>query len=250
MATELKVLGILSVIYLITIFSTCRKGIICDPDPSYNFSISAKIYPDNDSISLNDTIVIDLKEPTLLTDQNSGSKIDFSKAANLGFAVAFGELLGDSKESDALNSFDLLIVKGIATGSSFDPDRSIEYLFTEENGYYVFKLEIIAKKKGIFRIGVSNANNVYTSENPCDKASFKITIKEANQHLYFNQWNYGVTPDLPNGVYCFKVYRSERKCIQRFTPLLVFTCLSFPFEYPYTNRRFRRFVDSWCWCFC
>jgi len=122
----------------------------------------------------------------------------------LGTVLGFEELLGNGNFRFAANDFNFLVLKGRET-LNVNSERFREYLFAEEGGFYVFKLAFIPSRAGVFRIGLSDASNVYTVNNPCDRTTFLIRFKETNQHLYYNQWNYGVTPTLPNGVYCFKV---------------------------------------------
>lgn len=190
-------------IYVATVFTSCIKGKNCT-NHGYGFQMAAKIYPDYDSIQIGDTIFVELKEPINLNDLNTGNIVNFTGAENLGTGIAFDELLGNAVRKSAANDFTLILLKGSEVVNA-DPNLLRQYRFKEENGFYVFKLAVIPKKTGIYRTGVSDAVNVNTVENKCEKAGFSITLKETNQHLYYNQWNFGVTPNLPNGVYCFKV---------------------------------------------
>jgi len=188
-------------IYLATVCATCKKNCI---RTDYSFTINTKAYPALDSIFINDTVWIELNEPTILQDALSGTSIDYSGAQNLGTAIAFDELLGNAQTGNAAMDFDLKLLQGTQVSN---PNTTLirEFLFAEANGRYLFKLGIVPKRVGIFRIGLSNAANVYTTNNQCSRGGFTINFKETDQHLYFNQWNYGVTPSLPNGGYCFKV---------------------------------------------
>lgn len=201
----IKLLRVFTLAGVLTIFnySSCKKGGIGCRQENYSFNIYARLVPDLDSILINDTIWINLDEPVILQNQNSGQNINYADAVNLGSAIAFGELLGNSQSRDAVNSFNYIIVDGIEV-SSVDPLRFKEFLFKEENGRYKFNLGIVPKQAGVFRLGFSDAANVYRG-NGCEKAYFKILINDTDQHLYFNQWNFGVTPSLPNATYCFKV---------------------------------------------
>lgn len=197
-----KLTSLLSIgVLLITSFATCKKDCI---KVGYSFSVGVKAHPDYDSISRGDTIWLELKESVNLKDLNTGYNIYYTGAKNLGSVIALGEMLGNGIERYALKDFQFDLQEGNEV-QSIDPNRFKEYLFTEKDGYYIFKLAIIPQKQGIYRIGLSNAANVYTSQNPCGKSSFLINFKETDQHLYYNQWNFGVMPTLPNGVYSFKV---------------------------------------------
>ena len=92
--------------------------------------------------------------------------------------------------------------------NNYDPSSLIEVLFTEADGYYQFKLGIVAQNTGRFVVTISNAANVYRSNDACTKASFAINFKETNQHFYYLQsWRPDLTLDESgkNKVYYFKV---------------------------------------------
>ena len=61
-------------------------------------------------------------------------------------------------------------------------NQIVEYIFFESQNTYNFKLGIIAKKKGIYAIGIGNAANVYTENDPCRKASFLFKLINTNNH--------------------------------------------------------------------
>lgn len=181
---------------------TCTKNGCFDE--SYSFEIFVKSSPGMDSVLINDTIWFDINEPVILKDAISNREISFANAANLGSAIAFGQLLGNSQEKDAVSDFNYILISGTET-NSVNAARFKEYLFKEELGRYIFRLGIIPKKVGIFRMGFSDAANVYRKNQGCGKAFFKILFKETNQHLYFNDNNFNITTPLPSNMYCFKV---------------------------------------------
>ena|SRR5687767_3684141 len=181
---------------------SCTKGGCYDE--SYSFEIFVKAFPNMDSILINDTIWFDINEPVTLKDAISNREINFDNAANLGSAIAFGQLLGNSQEKDAVSDFNYVLISGAET-NSVNAARFKEYLFKEESGRYIFRFGIIPKNAGIFRMGFSDAANVYRKNQGCGKAFFKILFKETNQHLYFNDNNFNITTPLPSNMYCFKV---------------------------------------------
>ena len=194
--------AILAVLYVATVFATCRKN--CS-QTNYSFEIGAKAYPDLDSIRVGDTVWIEVDEPVLLKNQNTNANVQFYGAVNLGTVISFIELEGNQLLANAANDFDLTLKKGLFVGNSTVPNLLREYLFVEENNAYVFKLGVIAQRAGIFRIGLSDAANVYRKGEECSKATFRINFKESNQHMYLNEQNFGVSMPLPNSSYCFKV---------------------------------------------
>lgn len=202
MATSLKWVTI-ALIYIVTVQATCKKRIDCDSNV-YSFNINATVRPDQDSINVNDTIWIELSESVNLKDNASGNTINYSNAENLGTAIGFTELLGNSQDRNAANEFNYMLLSGKEVGNS-NVNLFREYIFDQINSSFVFKLGIIPKRRGVFRISLSSATNVFRKGDKCTKASFTLNFKETNQHLYYNEWNYGVSVPLPNNGYCFKV---------------------------------------------
>jgi hypothetical protein len=202
MQLDLRPLLLIALLFT-CVFATCKKDKDC-VKASYNFEVGVKALPDVDSINIGDTIRLEVKEPVNLRDLTSGNFIDFSGAKNFSSVMAIGELQGNGVERFAINDFAYLLTEGSEV-PSINVSRFKEFYFTERNGYYLFRLAVIPKKTGIYRIGFSDAANVFTNRNPCAKSAFGINFKDTDQHLYYNQWNFGVMPTLPNGVYCFKV---------------------------------------------
>lgn len=173
-------------------------------DEKFLFEVSVKASPDRDSILINDTIWLEINESVNLKDLTTNTFVNFNNAANLGSTIGFEELLGNSQRQDAVIDFSYFLTSGTEI-SSINPARFKEYLLKEESGRYIFRLGIIPKKIGIFRIGFSDAANVFIKNNGCKKADFKILFKNTNQHLYFNDQNFGIITPIPNAMYCFKV---------------------------------------------
>src|SRR5688500_14719940 len=94
---------------------TCTKNGCFDE--SYSFNIFVKSSPDKDSILINDTIWFEINEPVTLKDVISNREINFDNAANLGSAIAFGQLLGNSQEKDAVSDFNYVLISGAETNS-------------------------------------------------------------------------------------------------------------------------------------
>lgn len=210
MAIKIKCLFALTAIYLITISSSCNK--LGCANTVYNFKISAKAYPDIDSIHINDTLWLEINAPVNLTDITSNKIIDYSGAANLGSALSFVKFTGGSVSDPggvySANSFMYFVVEGKQVINSFT-DGIREFLFLENNNLYKFKVGVIPQQTGVFSIGFSNAANVYRKSDNCTKAGFRINFENTNQHLYFLEMNrpgYVITgPDLTS-TYYFKVY--------------------------------------------
>jgi hypothetical protein len=202
MATNIKLVAVLIIVFVIATKSTCKKPCV---KKEYAFNFNAKAFPDVDSISVGDTIWIEINEPTLLTDLLSGNQADFSGATNLSTAIGFDQLLGNGQAKDAASYFEYKIIHGVLLANNPNSSQFKEFKFSEIGGRYLIKVGIIPQKIGIYRIGLSNASNVYLNSSNCIKASISINFFQTNQHMYFNEINFGVVVPLPNGGYCFKV---------------------------------------------
>jgi hypothetical protein len=198
----LRLVAILIVASLVFQECDCTKGGCFDE--KFSFEIYSKAFPDSDSVFINDTIWFEINESASLKDFTSNRIVNFSNALNLGSAIGFDELLGNSQRKDAVSDFNYTLISGTEI-NSVNPARFKEYIFTEVSGRYIFQLGIIPKRTGIFRMGFSDAANVYRKNDNCTKANFKIYFKETNQHLYFNDQNFGISTPMPSNMYCFKV---------------------------------------------
>lgn len=190
---------------MIIIVATDSCGLRGDDcaDTMYNFEIGIKAYPDKEVLAIGDTLWLEVAAPTELKDKLTGQSVDFSGSKNLSSVVSFAKR--DENEDfliKAANKFNLLLVKG-SYASSGDPDSFYEYRLTESGGFYRFKLGVVTKEKGIFRIAFSNATNVSKSKKPCIKASFEINFVDTEVH--YNLFpHFGGDPTKP-GAYCFRV---------------------------------------------
>lgn len=197
---------ILAFIALTSICAQCNKPRLDCANTKYSFELGIKAYPDKDSINVGDTLWLEINEPTTLKDGFTGQMISYSGAANLGSAISFAKLIAPSLTDDQVASnFKFVLLQG---NEIMRPDTAKyrEFKFDELNSYYKFKLGIIPKEQGVFKMFVSNAANVYRYNDKCTKAGFVINFKETNQHFYFNEVSFpGIVLSGKNGVYLFKV---------------------------------------------
>jgi len=113
----------------------------------------------------------------------------------------------DPGSNPAVSSFSYKLINGREQPNVL-PDKIKEYLLSEVQNKYIFKLGVIAKKKGLFAIGIDNAASGFRKNDNCTKATFHIKLKDTdNQIGFYTQNRPGYTPsglDLTN-LYCFKV---------------------------------------------
>ncbi len=194
MATSIKLMMVLIVLFSITVYARCTKDVLgCNE--AYGFVIDAKIYPDKDSINIGDTIFAAVSFPTTPTDQ-SGQKHDFSHANNIGTALVVVKLINVSPINlqDAADDFAFKVFNGNEL-SNANPKGGRKYSFKEADGLYTFKVAVIPKVSGTYSLNFVNASGVYRNGNPCPKAGFFFQLfNTTNQHYYLYPPAVNVTP--------------------------------------------------------
>ncbi len=195
----------------VSIYASCSKRFDCSQN-IHSFEAFYKAYPDKDSLQIGDTIWLELNAPTQLKDVATGQLVDFSGAVNFGPSIRYLEFTGGSIQMPsgipAANSFENILIRG-TTIQSDKPDQVRSFDCIEENNMYRFKVGIVPKKKGIFAIAPGDAAGVYRKVSPCDKAGFKLTFIDTDQHLYWYQNDrpgYQISDSEKSHGYCFKVY--------------------------------------------
>jgi hypothetical protein len=197
------------IIFCTTTYASCNKNCV---ESKYSFEIGMKIYPNIETININDTLWLEVNSNTVLKDNISGEMIDYSFAGNLGTALSFLEFTGGSISNPgavyAVSAFRYILMSGEEVIPHFLPEKVKEYKFDEKQGSFKFRLGVIASKKGVFAIGISNASNVFKENDKCTKAAFSIPLKETNNHIHLLEQN---RPGyIPSGLeitnlYCFRV---------------------------------------------
>lgn len=209
MDTKMKQLAAVILLLLATTYATCRKN--CT-ETNYSFEAGIKVYPDADSIAVNDTIWVETDFSSQLKDLQRGNNIDYSGAGNLGTGIQLLKFIGGSINDPgvvpAIDSFTFLLEKGILIPPSSNANQVKTYNFNEESGRYKFKLGVVPNKKGVYALAISNAANVFRKNDKCTKASFAFKFLDTDNHVYFLEQNRpGYIPsglELTN-LYCFKV---------------------------------------------
>jgi hypothetical protein len=207
MATNFKYNWLIVVISLTTLYGTCRKQIDCS-QTDYAFKGDFKVYPDEDSIQVGDTIFLEFDHSTLFQDLTRNISVDYKEALNLGSAISFTEFLSNQQEAGAVGNFTRTIVYGKLNSQSSGDAQTQVYLFDEASSRFRFRLAIIPNKAGNYGITVHDAANVYTKSDECSKASFQYIFQGTDQHLYLlNQWRPGLILQEPgkSRVYYFRV---------------------------------------------
>lgn len=200
---KINSIAFLLLLSMLSIQSQCKKRFGC-AENLYSFNLGVKAIPDNDSLLIGDTIWFEIDEPITLKDAQTERMINYSGAVNLGSAIAFQAFSSEFGQFtiEAAKKFAIIVIEGKETGNT-NPSLYHEFLFSEINSRYIFRLGIMPLEKGIFRIGFGNAANVYRTNDNCTKASFNLNFKETDQHFYFFPGGSGTIPG--GGIYYFKV---------------------------------------------
>lgn len=201
---KIQTLILLVLIFVISVSGSCKKVRIFCAENVYSFEATARVINHKDSVNIGDTIWLEVTAPVIQVDKISGQSITYSKAANLGTAIGFAELVLPIV-AEAADKFDYYLVQGLPVNN---PRVSAirEYSFIENGARYEFKLGIIPKQKGIFDFALSNASAVFRTTDECTKAFYRISFTETPLHLYYVNQVYGRTQDsLYNSPYFFKV---------------------------------------------
>jgi hypothetical protein len=127
---------------------------------------------------------LEVNEPTSLNDALTNQIVNYSGAQNLGSAIGFQKY--DSLEKNWINAalmFSYNLIDGTDANST-NVELYKEYLFIEKRSRFLFKLAIVPKKRGLFRIVFSNSGNTYRTSDKCTKANFIINFKETNHNRH------------------------------------------------------------------
>lgn len=210
MVTKSKILSLLITLGIITsMMATCKKN-ECVGN-SYSLQETWNITVEKDSISVGDTLTFLSKFSNKPFDYKINANIDFSGDALVNTTFGVYELKGGSSNmTSAIDSFKFLPILGrVETDPTTNPS-ALKQVFHEEFGTdYVLKFQIIALKKGIYTLGLSDGLAKRKRNNSCDDgAGIQYANSNTNNHIYFQEQFYGTTNIPANNrthSYCFKV---------------------------------------------
>ena len=182
-----------------SIFSECKKGgILGGCHQSFAFTIDAKVYPDLDTVSLGDTIYIEVNVPVTLTDSVSGEVANLKGGYFIGTDMGFDKLVIDSPVilQNAAENFDLNLIYGKELSTSPAPDGAKIYTFNEIGNQFKFKLAIIPKKDtGVFTFSLAPASGVEEKNSNCPTFTLNYLLRNTtDQHYYLYPPSAGLPP--------------------------------------------------------
>lgn len=204
---------VLSIIAWISIYSTCNKNPLGCHD-TIAFAIEMKVYPDNETVHVGDTIWLESSSKKIFTDIVSGQVMDFSDAANLGVDINFDQITEDTnhikKLVPAVQSFQFILLAGKFLPDDLSPERNVDYDYVETDTSYQLKLGLVPKYSGVFMFAPNDAGNVYRKKSRCPKAGFTVTLSNTEQHM--DIYASLKKPDLVSAseqrhVYCFNIIK-------------------------------------------
>ncbi len=195
------------IVALSCFFATCKKAECVGY--SYSLKESWSVSPGSDSISVGDTITIYSAFPNHPFDYSSNKNVDFSGNAEIGTTLGVYVLKpGTSNFGSAVDSFRFIQMIGRAE-SAINADHVKQIYHTETGNMYILQLKMIALKKGIYCLGISDGIGRRKNSSSCnDNAGILYTISNSDNHIYYYEQFYS-TVNLPAGerehAYLFKV---------------------------------------------
>ena len=186
-------------------FGNCTKGPCFAKKPGYNFLMSASVFPESDSISINDTLWFEVSNPVMMLDLNTNTIINYSNAENLSIVARLIQLTGNSTFNAGFPQFEVLPIRGSMLSNTLDPTTLRAFSFHESQNEYSILVAFVPKSQGIFRLGFENAANVYQQHQTCLKSNFSFTLNNINSHTYLNNQNFNIVTTDSSKLYCFKV---------------------------------------------
>ena len=182
-------------------------------EPAYQFSVTAHVRPETDSLFVGDTVWIESTASTTMRDRGSGQNITFGNAANFGSIIRMAVLDATSDTLiDAVSQFTSLPLEGRAyTVANAMPARALQFEYIQIKDQYRFRLALICRQKGVFALFIGNAVNVHQQgKSVCEGASINIGIDNNDKHLSYLQNLYYKSRPIEEtekqSAYCFSVH--------------------------------------------
>ena len=204
----MKTFAILALLYSSFYFYSCGKTCV---EATYNFNMTERFYPEQDSIKIGDTVWTVSSHSTTFNDTVSGNSVDYN-GSTLGLNIRLLNYTAssnvDSGNLGAFHSFTTVVTNGSEVGNDNIPDENKGVNFQQMNNQYFLKVAFVPKEKGIFGISLSDAVAM-RRHNGCELAYVTITNDNTNKHLYYYQNirpDYEISSYEKTHLYCFKVY--------------------------------------------
>lgn len=210
MDTKTKFLSLLITLGIITsMMATCKKS-ECISN-SYSLKESWSITPERDSINVGDTLNFISKFLIQPFDYNSNKNVNFGGGASVNTTLVIYCLRPNATNVlSGRDSFNFLELKGKVVSDPNPINNHIKQVYHEEvNNNYELNFKMVALKKGIFAIILSDGLAIKKNGTPCDDgAGILYTNANTNNHVYYQEQFYGTTNIPPSNrthTYCFKV---------------------------------------------
>jgi hypothetical protein len=188
---------------------SCHK--LCVPR-HFNFMGGvASVLPDNDSVSIGDTLWIKASLPINYKFWQSGTDsgvYNLRGAKYVETDLHLSSLNGLQNATGAIDSFSFVgSTNGSYESNPLAPHFAKTIKYSQEEDKYVFSVGIIPRKRGIYCLTIID---IYQAMKKCDKISVSIVMTNKERHLhYFSEIYYGGgvidAIDLTHS-YCFKVF--------------------------------------------
>ena len=195
-----------NVLFLLSIILNCRcnceKRIDC-ANIRYQFELGVHAFPDLKTLSVGDTLYLNINDSTAQLDRNTNKVVNYSGVVNLGSFINFQQIDSTTRSTkNCLDKFELIEMDGEKLNNTFH-GMGQEYRFTERNNRFLLKIAIVCKQQGVYDIVFSNSNNTFRSSDRCTKANFDIVFRNKSVNYELLPWYTGNSQI--GGQYVFEV---------------------------------------------
>lgn len=115
----------------------------------YAFDVTSVFTPQKETYNVNDTIFFTSTLSKSLVNTISNQQIDYSNSVGIGgdIGIVFPDPVS-LQNKPAKDSFDFISLNGNFIPRPINQNQGINTVYTEHANYYIFKGEIICKKRG------------------------------------------------------------------------------------------------------
>ena len=198
----------LVLIYILLVLTACNKnGPKPCKDARYIFTVNTTWLTSDSVYQIGDTLFAQSSFPSILKNID-GNLVNYTNSVGIGSNIFFLELDSVSKQAiNGINSFSFFEKQGTAFAGTTGSKNFINTNYILIQDSFMLKIGFIAKRKGLFALGLSDLGSQGLSGQNCTNASFINTVTNVNRHLNYFEFAIGTAPRLYENerYFCFRV---------------------------------------------
>ncbi len=201
-----KVLPILAIPFFYS--AKCNKdGSSCGSNiTTYNFNADIQVLPQREIYKIGDTIFVESEFNKLLKDNITGSNIDYSNSVGIDGSLGINFIdTVNKKLIGARDNFTQVNLAGNFSNYPSNAPTGLNTNYVELINSYKLRCGLVCLKSGIFSFGVGDIYGQGIKGKDCTYAGFNVNYLNTDRHLTLYKSALGVTPDINNRIYCFRV---------------------------------------------